>query len=264
MSASSKPLLTVTGGFGRVGRMLLPRLSEDYRVHVIDRAEAEVSTAPYQITIGDLQNTDTLASALHGADALLHLAANPSPTAPWSAAIGNADITRGVLIAARDAGIEHTVVASSVHAAGGNFRFGQTPVRAYGTPRPCCEYGVGKLASEGLARLHHDITGTSVRVLRLGLTAWDPVSQDLAKTWIGDRDAASLVTGALAANPGFGIYYGVSRYAAQYWDVSNAATDLDWEPSEELPVALSLLSTETKANCALFLEPPPGERQNRA
>ena len=263
MAQSERPVVVVTGGYGRVARMLAPRLREQYRVRVVDRVRGDEATAADEEVLGDLLEPAVRELAFHGADAVLHLAGDPRPDAPWSAALDNIDLTRGVLRAAQSAGVEHCVVASSVHAAGGAYHFGPTPVSPYGVPRPCCEYGVGKVACEALARLHYDLTGASVRVLRFGLTAIHPDNQELAKTWLGDRDAASLVLGALASSPGFGIYFGVSRYSARFWDTSNAAADLGWEPTEELSTAVDSHSTQTNMSCSMFA-PPPGERQSHS
>ena len=252
MSRSGLPVLVMTGGFGQVARMLLPRLRRSFFVHSVDRIDGQVPVSPDRRTIGDLSDPDVLAHAFRGADALLHLAADPDPAAPWSHALANADITRRALLAAREASIERTVVASSVHAAGGSFRSGEIPVNPYGAGAPCCEYGVGKLAGENLARLHYDTVGTSVRVLRLGLTAHDPIGRDDAKTWLGDGDAAALVIRCLQAGRGFGIYHGVSRTAQRFWNVDNAASDLGWTPRDEVPKRAERLAPRDDAGCPLF------------
>ncbi|WP_353827683.1 NAD-dependent epimerase/dehydratase family protein [Agromyces sp. SYSU T0242] len=256
MRHSDRPWLVVTGGFGRVARVVVPRLAASHRIHVVDRAGKPTTFEPDAVSLGEASDPALLRTAMDGAAAVLHLAADPSPRSPWSSAVGNLDLARSVLDAAAAASVPRIVIASSVHASGGDYRFGATPVRTDTLARPCCEYGVGKAAVEALARLRHDETGASVRLIRFGLTGWDPVSRGLAQTWFGDDDAASLVAACLRAGPGFGVYHGVSRFASAYWDVSNARPDLGWAPMQDLPVSYESLSTRTTANCALF-EPPP-------
>jgi len=252
MTGRHMPVLVITGGFGKVGRMLIPRLSEAFRVHVIDRAAGTQAVPATRVTVGDVRDPAVLHRALRQADAVLHLAANPSPDAAWSEALGNVDSTHAVLAAAGEASIPHIAIASSVHAAGGHFRAGSLPVDPYDTPRPCCEYGAGKLAGEALARMHHDATGASVRVLRFGMTAADATTRESMYTWLGDRDAADLVTRALRAEPGFGIYHGVSQDAARYWAVDNATQDLGWLPQDALPLPTETLPPQGPTRCAMF------------
>lgn len=245
--------LVVTGGFGRVAGVVVPPLRDAYSIHVVDRARPASAVEPDLVTLGDLRDPEVVRRALHGADAVLHLAAHTTnPGATWAVAMDNLQIAHHVLDAAAECGVPTVILASSVHAAGGDFRAGATPVRSDRVARPCCAYGVAKAAMEAAAALHHDVTGASVSSIRFGLTGWPLTNRQLADTWLGDDDAADLVRRALAAPPHLGVYHGVSRHGATQWSVDNAAADLGWVPRQDLPVPLGDLPPATEAHCRMF------------
>ncbi len=250
------PRLVVTGGFGRVAGVVVPALHASYRIHVVDRTRPASAVEPDLVTLGDLLDPEVTRQALRGADAVLHLAANASPRSTWMIAMDNLQMAHYVLEAAAEFDVPTVVLASSVHAAGGDFRAGETPVRSDHAARPCCAYGVAKGALEGAAALHHDVTRASVSSIRFGLTGWPLTNRQLADTWFGDGDAAELVRRALAAPPHIGVYHGVSRHGSALWSVENAAQDLGWVPRQELPIALADLPPAAVAHCRMFDVPP--------
>ncbi|MGJ8720361.1 MAG: NAD-dependent epimerase/dehydratase family protein [Salinibacterium amurskyense] len=247
------PLLTITGGLGRVAGVLAP-LREHWRVRAVDRAPAAPGAAVTwdELEVGDLSDPEFVEGALSGSDAVLHLAANASPTSPWEIAAANVSLTDTVLTAAARQKVSRVVIASSVHASGGAHRAGELAIAPDGAAWPCCAYGASKVATEALARVFADSTGIPTVCIRFGLTGWELSAKEHAKSWLGDRDAVTLVSRVLASSPSFGVYHAVSRYASQFWSVGNAHTDLGWVPQEELPHELGDLPFATWAPCRLF------------
>lgn len=251
MAKKDSPLLVITGGFGRVAGVL-SGLQDEYRIRLVDRT---LSANPFEtddVLIGDLRDGGFIRESLRGADAVLHLAANASPSSPWPAAADNMLLTHNVLEAAALSNVGNLVIASSIHAGGGEYRAGHRAVTTSQQPRPCCRYGVGKVATEALARLHADMTGAKVACLRFGLTGWPLTAREYADSWLGDEDALSLVRQALASSAPFGVYHAVSRYAEQFWSTKNAADVLGWEPVQDLPVQLESLPPADTAPCRMF------------
>ncbi|MGW2125151.1 NAD-dependent epimerase/dehydratase family protein [Streptomyces sp. NPDC001758] len=246
--------LVVTGGSGRVARVVVPPLAKNWRIHVIDRSAGDPSFSPERITISDMRDPGPLRRAMRGADAVLHLAANASPWSPWPVAIDNLTLAQNTLDAAAEESVPTVVLASSVHAAGGAYREGHVPVATDRPARPCCHYGTGKAAIEVAAALYHDATGAGASCLRLGLTGWPLTHRELADGWLGDADAAALVRQALSAS-GSGVYHGVSIHGARAWDVENATRDLGWAPQQELPVPLGSLPALEAWPCRMFSGP---------
>jgi nucleoside-diphosphate-sugar epimerase len=219
-------MLIVTGGLGRVATVLRPVLPPDARL--IDlRPGAE------QL---DLSDRDQAAEAVRGADAVLHLAAIPSPGQDWSTAYrGNVAVTE-VLLRACAGRVPRIVLASSVHAMGMYLRFGREPISPEWTPWPCCAYGVSKAAVEKLGRRHAERYGVSVICLRLGSTGYPLVEQRYANMWLSDPDARQLVLAALTADVRFGVYFGVSANTPARWDTTNARAELGYQPVDDSAV----------------------------
>jgi nucleoside-diphosphate-sugar epimerase len=129
--------IAVTGGNGRLGRILVERLLKNgHRVRSLDRAAPQVDTAvglpapsPALAEAGDALRTldadinhlDALAEAIRGCDAVVHLAAFPGPHGqPPGVVYANNTLTSyNVLYAASSLGIRHVCLASSINALGG-------------------------------------------------------------------------------------------------------------------------------------------------
>jgi nucleoside-diphosphate-sugar epimerase len=147
--------IVVTGGSGRAGRAVIPELREaGYEVRNVDQKPAE-SGRLYRADVADLGQT---VAALQGADAVVHLAAIPSPGGyPHSVVFGlNVMSTWNVLEAAEMLGIEKLVLASSVNAVG--LAYGQHRIRPEYFPvdegqpaRPEDSYSLSKWVGEQMA-----------------------------------------------------------------------------------------------------------------
>src|ERR1044071_5205458 len=110
--------LLITGAAGGVGTLLRPRLAREGRVlRLLDLAPVQPGPGE-EAVIGSVTDPDTMAKAVDGADAVIHLGGH-SLERPWADILDtNINGTHVVLEAARKAGIEHVVLASSNHAAG--------------------------------------------------------------------------------------------------------------------------------------------------
>ena len=53
------------------------------------------------------------------------------------------------------------------------------------------------------------------------------------KTWLSHRDLVQLVNKSLGSNVMFGIYFGVSANMSVFWDISNARSELGYEPVDD-------------------------------
>jgi nucleoside-diphosphate-sugar epimerase len=231
----SAPLLVITGGMGRVAGVLRPRLRSRYRLRLVDKIAGPTAEGE-ELIVADLASAAP--EVLHGADAVVHLAGQSHPDVDWDALYqGNIALTRQVLDAA--AGVPKIVLGSSVHAAGGDNLPEHYPVDPGRTPNPCCPYGMSKVVMEALGRYHAHAHGTSVVCLRLGLTGWPLDYRGHLGVWLSDDDAARLVTDALRADVGFGIYFGVSANSVNHWDTTSARRELGYAPQDDASRRLS-------------------------
>ncbi|MHA6765659.1 NAD-dependent epimerase/dehydratase family protein [Streptacidiphilus sp. PAMC 29251] len=248
------PLLLVTGGSGTVARVLRPALSGHYRLRTLSlpTGDAGLLGADEETVFADMRNAAMLDRAVRGVDAVLHLAALADPRADWARASANIEMTAQLLAAVERQGVAKVVLASSTHAAGLNYRDGPYPVDPRALPQPCCPYGAAKVAAESLGRIHARRTGASVVSLRFGLVGWPLTERDYAPMWLSDRDASALVLAALATRVGEGVYFGVSRYAASFWDLGPGRADLGFEPADPLPRAPEELPWSVDPPCLMF------------
>lgn len=105
----------VTGAAGRIGRAVLALLAErgiEVNALVLDDPG---DLAARLVVTGDAADAKTVRAALEGADAVIHLAAIPTPArnTAFEVFAGNSLSTFTVLEEAYRAGIRHAAVASS-------------------------------------------------------------------------------------------------------------------------------------------------------
>lgn len=117
--------IAVTGSQGRVGRAVVAAaLAEKHRVVAIDRPDAQPLADP-NVTFHGLDVTvhADFARAVDGCDALVHLAAFPSPKDRPDHEVHNNNVTASynALSVAASCGITHVALASSINAIGGIF-----------------------------------------------------------------------------------------------------------------------------------------------
>lgn len=118
--------IAVTGVRGQVGRAVArAAVEQGHRVLGIDRSGPAEEDGPASVAFlaADVTSHDALSAALYGCDAVVHLAAYPTPTSGPGHEVhhNNVVASYNVLSAAADLGIRHVCVASSVNAVNGEF-----------------------------------------------------------------------------------------------------------------------------------------------
>jgi len=104
---------------------------------------------------------------LAGADAVIHLAADPSPRKGWPEAQSNVALTRHLLEAARIQGVKRVIYASSNWVMAGH-RFRGGPIAEDQPVSPLTPYGVGKYVGEELGRAYAEAGFLEFVALRIG------------------------------------------------------------------------------------------------
>lgn len=242
--SAEQPLVAVTGAAGRVGRLTASALAGRYRLRLVD-LEWPDSVADDPLTpevddaervSADLRDQDAWVRVLEGVDLVVHLAAQPSPQIGIREAVEDVAMPTAQLVAAAErSGVQRIVFASSIHAMGLYDRHALHPIDPTWPPRPCCDYGAAKVLSENLLGLLAERAPVSVVCLRLGLTGALPPDDYAAGQWLGDRDYAELVRGALVAEVKFGAYFGVSVRGQDRWNTAYGLTDLGYAPTDVPP-----------------------------
>ncbi|MDW8352212.1 MAG: NAD(P)-dependent oxidoreductase [Anaerolineae bacterium] len=171
--------VAVTGGNGRFGRVVIEHLVRGgYEVLNIDRTSSEAALAqagqPVAFVSLDLADLSALIHTLEGCDAVIHLAAIPSPlSAPEPEVYVNNTVTSyNVLFAAAKLGIRKVCLASSINAIGGAYsrraRYDYFPVDerhpTYNEDAYSLSKWVMEQQADSFARRHEHMTIASLRL----------------------------------------------------------------------------------------------------
>ena len=245
--------MIVTGASGRIGTEVLAELSDAHELRVLDRRrgsgrEGRVADLARRRTwtrpslrsgFGPARWTDSF----RGVDAVVHLAADPRPHAPWTRVLrDNIQVTWNVLEAAVAHGVRRLVFASSHWAvkaleqesAAVPYETPRLPIGSAASPRPLTLYGVSKAFGEVAGRMLVDEGRLSSFVaVRIGSYHPEPPQdEDLRRRWIGSRDLRSLFRRCVEADfQGFHVVYGVSAQPTAF-DLSHTRALLAWEPRQ--------------------------------
>jgi uronate dehydrogenase len=246
--------VVVTGSGGRIGVILRQALAGAYRLRGVDRVPTP--GMPDALVAG-LTDLDAILPAFKGADAVVHLAADPrhTPEIWWDTLIpDNVVATANVYEAARRAGVRRVVFFSSMHVCGlyendppwsriaaGDYA-GLDPaavplVTAAMPTRPDGPYAVSKIFGEALGRYYAEAHGMEVVVVRLGTVGReDRPGRDARSfvSWLSHRDLADLTARALGApRITYEVVFGASDNTWKIYDTPRARTVLGYTPRDD-------------------------------
>ncbi len=259
---NKKQRVLVTGAAGTIGSAVRKYLGDRYELHALTHHPAD-----FPSTVADITDLDAIQPAFAGMDAVVHLAASAAVETPWEDILPNNLIgTYNVYEAARRAGVERVIFASSNHTIGiyelenkpDLYALDDTRVWDHTVDvRPDSLYGVSKVYGEALGRYYVDRFGLRVFCLRIGTVTGDddpqapsvtarspallnlPVEtrrERMRATWLSQRDCAQLIQRCLdAENLNWAVVYGISNNPRQFWDLSHARELLGYEPQDGAP-----------------------------
>jgi uronate dehydrogenase len=222
-------VVVVTGAAGTIGTSLRTTLPElGWTLRCLDREPGD------GITAGDVASPADLDAIVPGADAIVHLAGQPTE-APWPVIrLANLDGTFQVFEAARRHGVRRVVYASSNHAVGFTQVVGE--LAADVPPRPDTLYGVSKVFGEALGRYYVDRYGLQVACLRIGTFAERPPDLRALSTWLSPTDCARLIDACLRAGDlDYSIVWGISANTRRTWSLA-AGHALGYFPADDAEV----------------------------
>lgn len=232
MSGSVDRAVVVTGAAGRIGAVVLDQLSSRWVIRATDLQPAD------GIEALDVTDVERCAATFRDADAVVHLAADPSPHAEWSDLRGpNVDGAYAVAAAAREAGVRRLVLASSVQAM---TAYPETlQLRAADAPRPANLYGATKAWAEALGSWVAASSHTSVVALRIGYFSERPPAGDRAtprnlSAWLSHDDCARLIRAAVESEQdGFIVVNGISANRYRISELEDAERRIGYEPADD-------------------------------
>jgi uronate dehydrogenase len=233
----SGPVL-ITGAAGLIGTWLRGGLPErGWPVRSLDVVPITDTRPGEEQVVADVTDLSAMVDATAGASAVVHLAGIATESTWPAIRHTNIDGTYCALEAARRAGVDRVVLASSNHASGFTPRPDGGLLREADAPhRPDTYYGVSKATMEALGALYVDRYGLDVVCLRIGSAFPEPTTVRHLATWLSPADTVSLVDAALKApSPGFSVVWGVSANTRNWWDLT-AARALGYEPADDAEI----------------------------
>ncbi|MEW6755008.1 MAG: NAD(P)-dependent oxidoreductase [Candidatus Latescibacterota bacterium] len=254
----------VTGVYGLIAGVVYARLAADprYEAYGLARRRHPSARAPGErqlqvpedrFFLADVTDAAALGAAMHGMDAVVHMAADPNHDGPWESILANNVVgARNAFDAARQEGVRRVVYASSIMVSWGYQqdepyhsialrRFDQVEearlrrVTHEWPPRPTDYYSASKVWGEALGRFYAEVHGLSVICLRIGwVNAPDTprASMGMAPIWCSQRDVVQLVERALWApqDVRFDVFYAVSDNRLCWVDIAHARQVLGYAP----------------------------------
>jgi len=227
--------VVLTGAAGRVGTLVRGPLRElGWRVRLVDLRQPDPDPAHNEtVVLGSVTDPAVMAQAVADADVVVHLGGIHREMDWDTVMTTNLTGTRVVLDAARDAGVDRVLLASSTHAVG----YWPTDVaRAGGTlpPRPDTYYGLSKVAVEGLGSLYADRYGMKIVSARIGTCKPVPDSERCLATWLSPADLARLVvaTASDVGAPGHHVVWAVSANTRGWADLTPGRA-IGYEPRDD-------------------------------
>ncbi len=170
----------ITGGAGFIGSNLAARLAAaGDRVRILDDlsmgSRAYLDGVPHELIVRSIRDRGAIDTAVHGVDAVVHLAARAGIPDSVADPLGTFEINVArlldVLDAARLAGARRFVFASSNAAAGDH----EPPADERDLPHPLSPYGASKLAGEAYCQAYAATYGLAACALRFS-NAYGPRS----------------------------------------------------------------------------------------
>ncbi len=234
----------ITGAAGGIGRALRETLRGVYPVlRLSDRVPLSPARGGEEIDQTDIADMAAVRRMVEGVDGIVHLGGN-SGEADWPVILqSNIFGVYNVFEAARAAGVQRIVMATSNHAVG--FYPREQTIDHRVPPRPDSRYGVSKAFSEALASLYADKHGIGFLCVRIGNFGARPIDKRRLAIWISPRDLTQLVRIGLE-HPGvsYEIVYGVSNNRRSWYDNAKAYR-LGYRPQDESePYAEEVLKAE--------------------
>ncbi len=262
-----KPRVIVTGANGLIGRFVIDAWRQGDRYEPVGIAR---QPGPYADVVADISDLEPLVEAFRGANAIVHLAATSAVGSTWEAVLpSNLIGTYNVFEAARRAGVERVIFASSNHAIG-TYETENAPElydldddRVWDHTaeiRPDSLYGVSKVYGEAMARYYVDHHGLRAFCLRIGgvrapddpshpANLWAPELDGDEKVlatrrrtravWLSERDCTQLIERCLESDFRWVLCYGVSDNPRRFWDIEHAKDVLGYAPEDSAPAEIT-------------------------
>ena len=234
----SKTIL-ITGARGNLGTKINAHFTSlGWTTHLLDlTAGGNPAITEADLAIYD----DSWAKHAANADAIIHFAGDPSPSASWASVQRlNIDLTQNVYEAAARHRAKRVIFASSNWTMAGH-RFADFPLTTSHEPAPVNPYGVSKLIGERIGRAFAEHRGVSSISFRIGYCqkddnlpgphmGWGLWGQQM---WLSNRDLCQAMERAvLAEKIPFAVLNLMSNNPTMRWDIETTRQTIGYAPQD--------------------------------
>lgn len=240
--SSKRRRVLVTGAAGNIGSYFAEHSHHKYELVLCDRSLASMQKAGVdkfgQLLEVDITDLEAFKAACQGIDTVLHLAADPSPSATWETVRElNIGGTYNAYVAAKAANCRRVIYASSIHAVSGYAP--DIQVKTSEPVNPGDLYGVSKCFGEAMGRYMAEQEGVSVIALRIGAfqpveKAEDDSSLGMIDAFVSKRDLNQLIERSIdVENVKFAVLHGLSDNRFKRLDISDARELVGYAPIDD-------------------------------
>jgi nucleoside-diphosphate-sugar epimerase len=232
----------VTGAMGNIGSYFAEHGHQRYQLRLMVRPgdeDAALLRDYGEVVEAELGDLERLKELCAGVDTVLHLAADPSPSATWGSLLdANIVGTYNTMVAAKAAGCRRLIYASSIHAVSGYPA--DVQVKTSDPVNPGDLYGVTKCFGEALGRYMAEQEGLSVIALRIGAFQPREVARGeqgipMMDAFVSRRDLHQLIERCIdAEHIRFAIFNGLSDNRFKRLDISDARLLVGYQPQDDL------------------------------
>jgi NAD(P)-dependent dehydrogenase (short-subunit alcohol dehydrogenase family) len=230
----------VTGAAGTLGSAFTRAVASSYRLRLTDLPGAGLQelAGHGSVVEADLTDLEAAKDLCRGMDTVVHLAADPDPSATWSSLLpANIVATYNTMTAAVAAGCRRVVYASSIHAVTGYPP--DVQVKTSDPVNPGDLYGVTKCFGEALGRYVAEQEGVSVIAVRIGMAQppdvlRPPEAAGLLDVFLSERDLVQLLQRCVDVElEGYAVVHGLSDNRFKRLDLTDTRQLLGYAPQDD-------------------------------
>ena len=205
--------VVMTGAAGAVATQLRPLLAGAFEELVLADSQRVKPLFPGERAVRcDLGSQRALQKLLRNADGVIHLAIAPHEVRLESLVKSNVEVVCRLFEAAREAGVRHVVLPSSMHVLGLYPR--HEPVAPGSLPRPDSLYACTKSFAENVGALYATRYGMNVACLRHGHLMDELGEGTEPGNWTATEDLANCIRAALGhRHLGFEVFHVIAPNA---------------------------------------------------